>query len=347
MPPIEHINKVDTNRDWNITKTEIDDFFSKSKESDVKQLATELTTSLEKNQIFLDVSIDQAHQNIAAKINQGKDLTPNDIKLLKLWLCIRQKQSIQNFDGTWTPDLQVKFPFYKANISTIQNNISKLKNKENTLPNIQFNENFSNVAVQKLSDRAKTNFYSEYENVRIKAEMKYQDKPHAQSYIQYSCAKFAFEKYQETISKQSEKQRTAAGYPTEKDFDAESTKMQQFQIRMEQELKNAFPTIETTQNNWQKYQGEIQTAAKRTGYDKPGIYESHNKIYNAYLKKINALQSTEIDPQELQKALSIVQSPKMENAQQVEEYMKSLNYVKYYGQRVQEIRATSAPKLLE
>jgi hypothetical protein len=86
MPNQEILNKVDINKDFNITTKELNDFLTdkNTKEADIKQVADELNKDNQYLLVMMEETLNTSHDDIVNKIKKNQELTKTDILTFKL-----------------------------------------------------------------------------------------------------------------------------------------------------------------------------------------------------------------------------------------------------------------------
>jgi|GEM_PF-1952004 len=99
--PGENLKEIDKNKDATILGQEIKDFLDmKNKnflpnEKNLQAIAKEIDNNMNHKSININYEIDdmslyQAYTDIVNKIKQQKEITPSDVKLLKLWMYVKE-----------------------------------------------------------------------------------------------------------------------------------------------------------------------------------------------------------------------------------------------------------------
>ncbi|MFC2696170.1 MAG: hypothetical protein ACFN4U_03945 [Candidatus Absconditicoccaceae bacterium] len=140
----------------------------------------------------------------------------------------------------------------------------KQKEKEVRLPNINFKEGFSNVAIDRLQQRAKDNFYSELSKEKQGAQLRNSRKGEfKEAFVNYDLLLFAFNKYTELVNKKQEEAIKASGYKNAEDFFKQLKLIQDFNKFLEKKTKEKFPNLDQILTSFSQFQKEQEALEKK------------------------------------------------------------------------------------
>ena len=140
----------------------------------------------------------------------------------------------------------------------------KQKEKEVRLPNINFKEGFSNVAIDRLQQRAKDNFYSELSKEKQWAQLRNSRKwEFKEAFVNYDLLLFAFNKYTELVNKKQEEVIKASGYKNAEDFFKQLKLIQDFNKFLEKKTKEKFPNLDQILTSFSQFQKEQEALEKK------------------------------------------------------------------------------------
>ena len=140
----------------------------------------------------------------------------------------------------------------------------KQKEKEVRLPNINFKEGFSNVAIDRLQQRAKDNFYSELSKEKQWAQLRNSRKwEFKEAFVNYDLLLFAFNKYTELVNKKQEEAIKASGYKNAEDFFKQLKLIQDFNQFLEKKTKEKFPNLDQILASFSQFQKEQEALEKK------------------------------------------------------------------------------------
>ena len=140
----------------------------------------------------------------------------------------------------------------------------KQKEKEVRLPNINFKEGFSNVAIDRLQQRAKDNFYSELSKEKQWAQLRNSRKwEFKEAFVNYDLLLFAFNKYTELVNKKQEEAIKASGYKNAEDFFKQLKLIQDFNKFLEKKTKEKFPNLDQILTSFSQFQKEQEALEKK------------------------------------------------------------------------------------
>ncbi len=140
----------------------------------------------------------------------------------------------------------------------------KQKEKEVRLPNINFKEGFSNVAIDRLQQRAKDNFYSELTKEKQWAQLRNSRKwEFKEAFVNYDLLLFAFNKYTELVNKKQEEAIKASGYKNTEDFFKQLKLIQDFNQFLEKKTKEKFPNLDQILASFSQFQKEQEALEKK------------------------------------------------------------------------------------
>ena len=140
----------------------------------------------------------------------------------------------------------------------------KQKEKEVRLPNINFKEGFSNVAIDRLQQRAKDNFYSELSKEKQWAQLRNSRKwEFKEAFVNYDLLLFAFNKYTELVNKKQEEAIKASGYKNAEDFFKQLKLIQDFNKFLEKKTKEKFPNLDQILASFSQFQKEQEALEKK------------------------------------------------------------------------------------
>ena len=140
----------------------------------------------------------------------------------------------------------------------------KQKEKEVRLPNINFKEGFSNVAIDRLQQRAKDNFYSELSKEKQSAQLRNSRKwEFKEAFVNYDLLVFAFNKYTELVNKKQEEAIKASGYKNAEDFFKQLKLIQDFNQFLEKKTKEKFPNLDQILASFSQFQKEQESLEKK------------------------------------------------------------------------------------
>ena len=140
----------------------------------------------------------------------------------------------------------------------------KQKQKEVRLPNINFKEGFSNVAIDRLQQRAKDNFYSELTKEKQWAQLRNSRKwEFKEAFVNYDLLLFAFNKYTELVNKKQEEAIKASGYKNAEDFFKQLKLIQDFNQFLEKKTKEKFPNLDQILASFSQFQKEQESLEKK------------------------------------------------------------------------------------
>ena len=140
----------------------------------------------------------------------------------------------------------------------------KQKEKEVRLPNINFKEGFSNVAIDRLQQRAKDNFYSELSKEKQWAQLRNSRKwEFKEVFVNYDLLLFAFNKYTELVNKKQEEAIKASGYKNAEDFFKQLKLIQDFNKFLEKKTKEKFPNLDQILTSFSQFQKEQEALEKK------------------------------------------------------------------------------------
>ena len=140
----------------------------------------------------------------------------------------------------------------------------KQKQKEVRLPNINFKEGFSNVAIDRLQQRAKDNFYSELTKEKQSAQLRNSRKwEFKEAFVNYDLLVFAFNKYTELVNKKQEEAIKASGYKNTEDFFKQLKLIQDFNQFLEKKTKEKFPNLDQILASFSQFQKEQEALEKK------------------------------------------------------------------------------------
>ena len=140
----------------------------------------------------------------------------------------------------------------------------KEKQKEVRLPNINFKEGFSNVAIDRLQQRAKDNFYSELSKEKQWAQLRNSRKwEFKEAFVNYDLLLFAFNKYTELVNKKQEEAIKASGYKNAEDFFKQLKLIQDFNKFLEKKTKEKFPNLDQILTSFSQFQKEQEALEKK------------------------------------------------------------------------------------
>lgn len=140
----------------------------------------------------------------------------------------------------------------------------KEKQKEVRLPNINFKEGFSNVAIDRLQQRAKDNFYSELSKEKQWAQLRNIRKwEFKEAFVNYDLLLFAFNKYTELVNKKQEEAIKASGYKNTEDFFKQLKLIQDFNQFLEKKTKEKFPNLDQILASFSQFQKEQEALEKK------------------------------------------------------------------------------------
>ena len=140
----------------------------------------------------------------------------------------------------------------------------KQKEKEVRLPNINFKEGFSNVAIDRLQQRAKDNFYSELSKEKQWAQLRNSRKwEFKEAFVNYDLLLFAFNKYTELVNKKQEEAIKASGYKNAEDFFKQLKLIQDFNKFLEKKTKEKFPNLDQILASFSQFQKEQESLEKK------------------------------------------------------------------------------------
>ena len=140
----------------------------------------------------------------------------------------------------------------------------KEKQKEVRLPNINFKEGFSNVAIDRLQQRAKDNFYSELSKEKQSAQLRNSRKwEFKEAFVNYDLLLFAFNKYTELVNKKQEEAIKASGYKNTEDFFKQLKLIQDFNQFLEKKTKEKFPNLDQILASFSQFQKEQEALEKK------------------------------------------------------------------------------------
>ena len=140
----------------------------------------------------------------------------------------------------------------------------KQKEKEVRLPNINFKEGFSNVAIDRLQQRAKDNFYSELSKEKQWAQLRNSRKwEFKEAFVNYDLLLFAFNKYTELVNKKQEEAIKASGYKNTEDFFKQLKLIQDFNQFLEKKTKEKFPNLDQILASFSQFQKEQEALEKK------------------------------------------------------------------------------------
>ena len=140
----------------------------------------------------------------------------------------------------------------------------KQKEKEVRLPNINFKEGFSNVAIDRLQQRAKDNFYSELSKEKQSAQLRNSRKwEFKEAFVNYNLLVFAFNKYTELVNKKQEEAIKASGYKNTEDFFKQLKLIQDFNQFLEKKTKEKFPNLDQILASFSQFQKEQEALEKK------------------------------------------------------------------------------------
>ena len=140
----------------------------------------------------------------------------------------------------------------------------KQKEKEVRLPNINFKEGFSNVAIDRLQQRAKDNFYSELSKEKQWAQLRNSRKwEFKEAFVNYDLLLFAFNKYTELVNKKQEEAIKASGYKNTEDFFKQLKLIQDFNKFLEKKTKEKFPNLDQILASFSQFQKEQEALEKK------------------------------------------------------------------------------------
>ena len=140
----------------------------------------------------------------------------------------------------------------------------KQKEKEVRLPNINFKEGFSNVAIDRLQQRAKDNFYSELSKEKQWAQLRNSRKwEFKEAFVNYDLLLFTFNKYTELVNKKQEEAIKASGYKNAEDFFKQLKLIQDFNKFLEKKTKEKFPNLDQILASFSQFQKEQEALEKK------------------------------------------------------------------------------------
>ena len=140
----------------------------------------------------------------------------------------------------------------------------KQKEKEVRLPNINFKEGFSNVAIDRLQQRAKDNFYSELSKEKQWAQLRNSRKwEFKEAFVNYDLLLFTFNKYTELVNKKQEEAIKASGYKNAEDFFKQLKLIQDFNKFLEKKTKEKFPNLDQILTSFSQFQKEQEALEKK------------------------------------------------------------------------------------